>query len=300
MKTLVSANTRDFGFRISDFGFRIYGMVLLAVALCLGLPVARAYPPAPDGFIYGLVKDQFGTPLTDTNAQVMLLSSSGAKVFTSLQQNLAVGANYLLRVPMDAGMTPIPYTPNALTAGTSYKLYVVQNGVTNLPIEMVAATPVLGNSSQMAVRNLTIGTDANGDGIPDQWEELFLKQLGINIALADINPNADYAHDGRTLLQEFLLGNYPYNPANDFNVKLVSVSAGSAVLSFTTMTGRTYTAFGSSDLRNWTSLSFSVPSQGTNAMTSYYASSIQSLQIQTVPPIGASVPQFFRLQLQIQ
>lgn len=300
MKTLASANTRESGFRISDLGFRIYVLVLLAVALCLVMPEAQAYPPAPDSFIYGLVKDQFGTPLTDTNAQVLLQSSAGVRVITYIQPNLAVGANYLLRVPMDAGITPVPYTSNALTAGTSYKLYVVQNGVTNLPIEMVAATPVLGSSSQMAVQNLTIGTDANGDGIPDQWEELFLQQLGINIALADINPNADYAHDGRTLLQEFLLGNYPYNPTNDFNVKLVSASAGSAVLSFTTMTGRIYTAFGSTDLRNWTSLSFSVAAQGTNAMTSYYASSIQSVQIQTVPPTGSPAPRFFRLQLQIQ
>jgi hypothetical protein len=268
--------------------------------LCLGLPVARAYPPAPDGFIYGQVKDQFGTPLTDTNAQVLLESSSGAQVLTYIQPNLAVGVNYLMRVPMDAGLTPNPYVANALTAGTSYKLYVVQNGVTNLPIEMMVATPVLGNPSQMAVQNLTIGTDANGDGIPDQWEELFLQQLGINIPLADINPNADYAHDGRTLLQEYLLGNYPYNPAGNFSVQLVSVNAGSAVLSFTTMTGRTYTAFGSTDLRNWTSLSFSVPSLGTNAMASYYAGSIQPMQIQTVQPAGSPRMQFFRLQLQVQ
>lgn len=274
--------------------------VILPFAVCLLPYLAQAYPPAPDGFVYGLVVDQYGVPLTDTSAQVLLQTAGGAQVAAAIQPNLAVGVNYLLQVPMDAGMTPIPYTTNALIAGTPYKLYVVENGVTNLPIEMATVTPLFGKPSQITLQNLTLGTCTVGDGIPDQWAELFLQQLGINLPLASINPNADYAHDGRTLLQEYLLGNYPSNPTNTFNVSLVSLNAGSAVLAFTTMSGRTYTASGSTDLQHWTALSFSVPAQGTNTMTSFYAGSIQPLQIQTVQPGGVPKMQFFRLQLQLQ
>jgi hypothetical protein len=145
---------------------------------------------------------------------------------------------------------------------------------------------------------LTVGVDSNGDGIPDAWELLFFQEIGTNVALANINPNADYAHDGRTLWQEYLLGNYPFNPGNNFAVKIVSQNAGSAVLAFTTMTGRTYTAFGSADLQNWTALSFTIPSAGPAVTTSYYAANIQPVQIQTVQPASGPQMQFFRLQLQ--
>jgi hypothetical protein len=98
------------------------------------------------------------------------------------------------------------------------------------------------------------------------------------------------------LFQEYLLGNYPYNP-NAFQVTIVSETAGSAVLAFTTTVGRTYAAYGSADLKSWTPLSFSIPAFGTNAASSYYSSTIQPLQIKTVQPTNGPKIQFFRLQL---
>jgi len=70
------------------------------------------------------------------------------------------------------------------------------------------------------------------------------------------------------------------------------------VLAFTTMTGRTYTASGSPDLKNWTPLNFTIPALGPGAVTNYYSSVIQPLQIQTVQPTNAPTMQFFRLSLQ--
>jgi len=274
-------------------GFR---MALLA-GLWAG-PAAQAFPPAPDGVIYGLVKDQYGTPLVNQDDQIILQTPGGVQIAATIQPNLAVGVNYAVHVPMDAGTFGATYATNALTAAAPYKLYVIIGGITNLPIEMVGASPVLGKPAQLTLQNLTLGADANGDGIPDAWEALFLQQLGVNLALAGIDPNADYAHDGRTLMQEYLLGNYPYNPGDNFMVKLISQSGGSAVLAFTTMTGRTYTAYGSSDLQNWTPLSFTIPAAGAAAATSYYAPNIQPIQIQTVPPARGPQVQFFRLQLQ--
>jgi hypothetical protein len=271
--------------------------IVLVVGLWL-VPAARAFPPAPDSLVYGMAKDQYGTPLMNAGDSVILQTPSGVQVTAVIQPNLAVGVNYAVRVPMDAGIMGAPYVTNALTAATLYKLYVVVGATTNLPIEMTGAYSALGNPSQTTLQNLTLGTDANGDGIPDAWETLFLQEIGTNIALANLNTNADYAHDGRTLWQEYLLGNYPYNPTNDFTVTIVSQTAGSVVLAFTSMTGRTYTAYGSSDLKNWTPLSFTVPAAGPAVLTSYYASNIQPVQIQTIQPANAPQAQFFRLQLQ--
>jgi hypothetical protein len=258
---------------------------------------ARAFPPAPAGYIYGMVKDQFGNPLQNPADMVVLRTSSGAIVTANIQPNLAIGVNYILEIPMDAGATPTPYVANALTAGTPYTLYVTVNSVTNVPIEMNGVTLVAGQPSQRTLQNLTVGADANNDGIPDAWEQAFLQSIGVNLTLNAINPNSVYAGDNRTLKQEYLLGNYPYS-TNAFKVTIVSQNAGSAVLSFTTTLGRTYTAYGSSDLQNWTPLSFSIPAAGNATMTSYYSSGIQPLEIQTVQPAKIPPMQFFRLQLQ--
>jgi len=270
--------------------------VLLAVMLYR--PGAYGFPPAPDGVIYGLVKDQYGTPLSNSGDQVILQTPAGVQVTCNIQSGLAVGVNYALSVPMDFGVSPDPYAPDALFAGAQYKLYVTVATTTNLPIEMTGTNRVLGAPAQQTQQDLTLGADANGDGIPDAWEQLFLSEIGKNLPLASINPNADYARDGRTLEQEYLLGNYPFNPTNSFNVQLVSHHAGSAVLAFTTITGRDYAVLGSPDLKHWTPVAFTIPATGAPAATSYYAPKIQRLQIQTVQPANAPVMQFFRLQLQ--
>ena len=272
--------------------------LLAAAFLMLLVTATRAFPPAVDAIIYGTVKDQFGTPLTIAADQVILQTPSGVQVVAHIQPGIMVGANYILYVPMDTGKVGGPYTAAAQLAGNQYKLLVSVGTTTNLPIEMTGGYSVLGIPSSYTRQDLTLGTDANGDGIPDAWETQFLSQLGVNIALANINPNTDYAHNGRTLKQEYLLGNYPYNPGDNFNVQMVSLTNGSVVLAFTTMTARTYSVQGSSDLQNWTPLSFSIPAAGPGVMTAYYSSTIQPLQIQTVQPTNAPTMQFFRMALQ--
>jgi len=273
------------------------GIWMASLAVLLHVPAAEAYPPAPEVLIYGMVRDQYGAPIANTSDTVILQTPGGAQVVTSIQPNLAVGINYALWVPMDSGINPVPYTTNALTNGAQYTLYVFDSGATNLPIEMAAGPVRIVAPSQRVLQNLTLGTSTIGDGIPDSWATAFLQSLGLNIALTNINPNAIYTHDGRTLYQEYLLGNYPYNP-NAFSVTIISQHAGSALLGFTTTAGRTYTAYGSPDLRTWTTLSFTVPALSAQVVNTYFSSIIQPLQIQTVQPTNAPTAQFFKLVLQ--
>jgi hypothetical protein len=271
---------------------------MLLVVSGLLLSSAQAFPPAPDGLIFGMVKDQYGTPLMNTADTVILQTPGGIQVAASIQPNLAIGVNYAVYVPMDAGVIPTPYVANALVAGTQYKLLASVGNTTNLPIEMAGAYLSLGKPSAQIRQDLTLGTDANGDGIPDEWERMFLSEIGTNLALSALNPNGIYTRDGRTLEQEYLLGNFPFDPTNGFSVNIISQNSGSALLAFSTMTGRTYKAYGSADLQNWTPVSFIIPASGSTVMSSYYASGIQPVQIQTVQPTNGPVLQFFRLQLQ--
>jgi len=275
-------------------------VIAIRMALLAGMlapAAAWAYPPEPDSVIYGLVKDQYGVALSNPAATVVLQTPGGVQIAANIQPDLAVGVNYYLRVPMDSGSIPPPYVHNALTAGTLYKLYVVVGSVTNLPIEMSAGFQTLVPSAQMALQNLTLGSDGNSDGIPDAWESAFLASLGLNAPLGNINPNSSYTQDGRSLRQEYLMGNFPYQ-SNAFSVNLVSLNAGSAALSFTTApASHSYTAAGSADLVNWTPLDFTIPALGTNVMSSYSSSVQQPLQIQTIQPANVPQMQFFRLQL---
>jgi hypothetical protein len=81
---------------------------------------------------------------------------------------------------------------------------------------------------------------------------------------------------------------------------LVSHKAGSVVLGFNTQSGHTYTVLGSTDLKNWTTLNFTIPALGTNApvQSSYASPDIRTLQIQTVPSSNAPAAQFFKVQYQ--
>jgi hypothetical protein len=243
------------------------------------------------------VKDQLGTPLTSSHDQIILQTPGGVQAVGFIQPGLAIGVNYLLNVPMDAGTFASSYKASALVTATPYKLYVVHNGATNLPIEMTAAYNTLGIPASLTLQNLTLGTATHGTAIPDPWVAVFFNEIGVPRP-AVINPGQDYAHDGRSLLQEYQLGNYPFNPGDNFNVQIVKQSQGAATIAFTTMTGRSYTAYGSADLQTWTPLSFTLVGSSSGPLGTYYAPTIAPVQIQTLAPTNAPAMQFFKLRLQ--
>ncbi len=273
------------------------------VALCwllLGPPQLLAYPPAPHHVIYGLVRDDFGTALMSPQAQVVLEAPSGVQIAATLKPGSAPGVNYELQVPMDAGLTADPYEPNALVAAAPFKIYVVVGQVTNLPIQMAGNYSLLGQPGQQTRIDLTVGVDSNGDGIPDAWEMAYLSAIGSNLSLAQVNAGSVLGPDGLTILQEYLAGYYPFDPADTFLLKLISINSDSPLLQFTAITGRTYTVLGSNDLYNWTPLSFVIPSEGPSAPphSAFVASSVATVQVQALQPASGPQLHFFKLSLQ--
>src|SRR5579862_7988424 len=92
--------------------FSRFWLVLPAWLLCL--TAARAFPPAPDVVIYGMVKDSLGTPLVNPADQVILQTPAGVLVTGTIQPGLAIGVNYTVNVPMDAGTVAGSYNAHAL------------------------------------------------------------------------------------------------------------------------------------------------------------------------------------------
>jgi hypothetical protein len=56
-------------------------------------------------------------------------------------------------------------------------LYVVTGATTNLPIQMTGNLALLGLPGQRTRLDITLGVNANGNGIPDAWEHAFLAAL---------------------------------------------------------------------------------------------------------------------------
>ena len=98
----------------------------LSVLLVIGAPqVAHAFPPAPHHVIFGMVRDDFGTPMTSSQVQVILETPTGTQLATKLVAFSGPGVNYQLEVPMDSGIAPDPYEPAALQIAARFKMVVV-------------------------------------------------------------------------------------------------------------------------------------------------------------------------------
>jgi len=295
-------NQRLFSARAAfAFVWELVGAAAVAWLVCAGLnPAARANPPAPYNLVYGVVRDAYGTPLTSAAATILLVTPGGTVIATQVLPGYAPGVNYRLKVPMDAGDTPDLYQPNALMAAAQFRLYVVINNVTNLPIEMTASYPALGQPGKVTRIDLTLGVDSNGDGIPDQWERAFLATLGLNLPLSALNANSVLTPDGLTLRQQYLFGTYPFNPSQPCLATFLGFKGNSPDLQFPTMTGRYYSVLGATDARNWSTVSFYLPSDDPAGAprTYYYAPGIGTAEVLVVPPVTPTHTQFYRILVQ--
>jgi len=211
------------------------------------------------------------------------------------------GVNFLLKVPLDAGSAPDLYQPNALLPAAAYKLVVVIGTATNLPIEMGTNYLSLGQWAKTTRVDLTLGTDSNGDGIPDAWELAFMAMVGTNLPLSSLTANTILTPDGLTLQQQFLLGTALFDPGDPLRLVFVGFAGTSPILQFPTVTGRSYTILTSFDLasHSWSPVYFNLASEGVGATHPFYfANGVATIQVYLAPPPPSTPRQFFRVQVQ--
>ena len=275
----------------------LVGTLLLVLAAG---PIARAFPPAPYNLIYGVVRDKYGTPLTSAQAQIIFQTPAGVAISAPVIPGYSPGVNYQIKIPMDSGQTPDLYQPSAQFATAAFKIVVVINNVTNIPIEMTTNYATLGQPANSARIDLTLGVDANGDGIPDSWELAFMATIGVNLPLSSLHANSILTPDGLTLRQQYLFGTYPFNPSQPCLVTFLGFNGTAPVLQFPTVTGRSYSVLGSADQKTWIAVPFQLASDGVGGVTRsyYYAPGIATVQVYAVPTATPSQTQFYRVLVQ--
>jgi len=255
----------------------------------------HAFPPAPPHTIHGMVRDEWGNPLAFQDAEIVMLTASGATLQTDVALQPDDGVNYTLKTPMDSGITYDAYKPTALKPYAQFLLKVKVGNQVFLPIEMNGVIGELGLPGKATRLDLTLGVDSDGDGLPDAWERALIQSLaGLN-SLQDVDPNADSDKDGLSNLQEYLAGTYAFDPENGLSLEIVGFNEGRPLVDFTAIRGRSYEIQTSSDLKNWSTTVFTIPAEGEAAplRDNYKSQDVRKVRVELHSE--ASGGAFFRL-----
>jgi len=259
---------------------------------------AYAFPPAPSHVVYGMVRDEYGVPLSLANGQILFEPTNGVPITGTIVPNLAPGVNYRLNLSMDAGVAADLYSTTAIKPFVAFRMRVKIGAVTYLPMEMTGNYANLGQPAQTTRIDLTLGVDANNDRLPDAWQQLLIAMLGPG---ARIGPNDDADGDGISNLNEYLAGTYAFLPDSGFRLNIVGHPSGSPRLEFMVVSPHTYTVYSSTNLQAWTPIPFSIPAAGPSAtnLPSYQATDIRLLQVAPILPPGQPVTgQYFKVRVQ--
>jgi hypothetical protein len=258
---------------------------------------ALAFPPAPDHVIYGMIRDELGNPIIVKSAVVYLETTAGVRIKAPIVPGLEAGVNYKLSVPMDSGLTSDQYKPTALRPSVPFKMWVLVNGASLLPIEMKLKNSSLGRPGEKTRIDLTLGEDLDGDGLPDAWERAMIAALGLKMSIEDFNGKDDTDHDGLNNTDEYLAGTYAFDPSDGFSLKIAGFNRGSPVLEFMGIRGRTYSVVGSQDMVQWSPVAFKLSGSSDPGANEYYASDVRLVRLEVPTAESSTAIKFFKLMV---
>jgi hypothetical protein len=275
----------------------IASFLLLSLIIALSFGEALAFPPAPHYSIYGNVRDEFGY-IIPPGAATVIFSFDGREIARyPLTGDASSEYTYQIRMRLDMNRSgTIAYTSAAVTAGAVYTLAVDVGGVLHYPIE-ISTPPTVGNPADRRRLDLTLGVDADGDGLPDAWEKAQLFNAGLTTTdLSLISPGGDFDKDGISDRQEYISGTYATDAADFFFLRIVSLTDQDTVVDFYGITSKTYSIEASSDMVSWAPVDFSMQAGGSK-ISSHVATDVGVVRAY-IPTSIAAKKVFYRVKIQ--
>ena len=242
---------------ISNLSFVSGIHVRTLVVLAASITAVSAFPPAPFHTLYGMVRDENGQTLRVDGARLVFYKNGAEFLSETIAETDQPDQNYQIRLRMDMLRTGTQsYSSLANNTGNIFTLGIVLHDVVYHPIEMSTARTV-GKPGERIRLDLTLGVDADGDGIPDAWEESQLYAGGHlpgedGWDLSKLDRNGDLDEDGVSNWQEYLAGTYAADPTDFLTMRITARFPRSLRLSFHSIHGKTYTLESSTDLVAWT------------------------------------------------
>ncbi len=257
----------------------------------------HAYPPAPNYTIYGTVRDQVGVTLAVDGAEILLLRDNTEIGRAPIFKDLRLDSNYELTIRIDQTRSGTrTYSTKAVAPQGVYSLKILMNGQSFFPIE-AAGTLRAGNGGERVRLDLTLGADANNDGLPDAWQEWQLYQSGRRPGqpgwdLSLITKDGDFDGDGTSNWLEYLAGTFAGDATERFELRLTHKTATEVSFEFYAITGKVYGIEQSTDLQSWTVAPFALTAGG--ATTALHKAASVGAQPVFVP-VAPGVSRFYRL-----
>lgn len=234
-----------------------------------GAAVGHAGLPQPMCVYYGQARDGYGLPYI-ANAQVMLLHGTNEVASQSVSGSITPGVNFALYVHIDDGRSATPYSSRALRSGDLVSV-VVRDEYGLKTIMEAQAIPPVGQPGELIAINATAATDADGDGLPDQWEnELIAWSGGTLHSIFDVNGRDDWDHDGMTNLQEYRAGTFAFLDYDYLKIEGFEATPNLRLrLVFLSVSGMVYSVRSTTDLKQgvWESSPCSLSDTGDPGLT---------------------------------
>ncbi len=257
------------------------GVAFLAIAHAVDIPRLGAV-------YYGQILSPYGNPCSaGDGVRLSTVKTNGTvAAYVDIGSTLGPGINYRLQVDYVASGSSIDGT-SVSEGGTIH----LQATLGSQPINIIGQTNIVVSSGVVSNMFLVLGTDVNGDGLPDEWQQMVIdamNALGMTNApasLAQFNANSDYDSDGVNNRNEFLAGTLPFLASDYPRIQKLSLDPrGKYVITLFGNDGFNYQIHTSSDpmTGSWDVTQFATNGAATQAQSLLHgANAMQDLYFPT-------------------